>query len=175
MVGGGESPSLAARLARRRRNDIRANEIQMTATPNPHDLDRFVQAQRGVYERALEELRRGRKRSHWMWFIFPQFAGLGRSSTAALYAIQSRAEAQAYLAHPLLGPRLIACMEALLAIEGLTASQILGYPDDLKLRSCATLFAQVTGSDAVFAQVLNRYYGGQADDATLYLLAASSV
>jgi uncharacterized protein (DUF1810 family) len=145
----------------------------MTVTPDPHELDRFVQAQRGVYERALAELRQGRKLSHWMWFIFPQFAGLGRSSTAELYAIQSRAEAQAYLAHPLLGPRLIACMEALLAVEGLTASQIFGYPDDLKLRSCATLFAQIAGPQSAFTQVLDRYYGGQADEQTLRLLTAS--
>ena len=136
-------------------------------------LQRFLDAQDGVYEQALAELRAGRKRSHWMWFVFPQIAGLGHSSTAAYYAIADLAEARAYLAHPLLGARLAECAEALLGVTGRTAHEILGSPDDLKLRSSMTLFAQVAGPDSVFRRVLERYYGGEADARTLDLLASS--
>jgi uncharacterized protein (DUF1810 family) len=138
---------------------------------DPWHLSRFVEAQSDTYERALAELREGRKRSHWMWFVFPQVAGLGLSSMSVRYAISGRPEARAYLVHPVLGPRLRECAEALLALDGTRpATQILGYPDDLKLRSSATLFAQVSPPGSVFHRLLERYFGGRADDATLTLL-----
>jgi uncharacterized protein (DUF1810 family) len=133
------------------------------------DLERFVTAQEGVHGAALAELRAGRKRTHWMWFVFPQIAGLGSSPTARQYAISSLDEARAYLAHPVLGPRLREAAEALLGVEGRTASAILGYPDDLKLRSSMTLFARAAGGPSVFQQVLDRYYDGP-DPRTLALL-----
>lgn len=131
------------------------------------DVDRFVAAQDGIYERALAELRAGNKRSHWMWFVFPQIAGLGASPTARTYALTDLAEARAYLAHPVLGARLAECARALLAVEGRTAGQILGYPDDLKLRSSMTLFARAADDPALFQAVLDKYYGGEPDPATL--------
>ncbi|MGA5298730.1 DUF1810 domain-containing protein [Nucisporomicrobium flavum] len=133
------------------------------------ELERFVQAQDTTYDRALAELRAGSKRSHWMWFVFPQIAGLGSSPTAQRYAIRDLAEARAYLAHPVLGRRLTECAEALLAVEGRTAEQILGYPDDLKLRSSMTLFAEAAGEERAgpFRQVLDRFYDGEPDPATL--------
>jgi len=134
------------------------------------NLQRFVAAQEGVYERALGELRAGRKRTHWMWFVFPQLAGLGFSATAQHYAIADLAEARAYLADPLLGQRLRRCTEALLAHEGLGAREIFGSPDDLKLRSSMTLFVRVAERDSVFGRVLERYYGGAEDPRTLELL-----
>ncbi|TWG11640.1 DUF1810 domain-containing protein [Actinoplanes teichomyceticus] len=134
------------------------------------DLERFVRAQDGgVHEQARAELAAGRKRSHWMWFVFPQLAGLGSSPTAQAYAIRDLAEARAYLAHPVLGPRLTECAEALLAVEGRAAAQILGHPDDLKLRSSMTLFAEAAEDPAVFRRVLGRYYDGP-DPRTLELL-----
>ncbi len=133
------------------------------------DLERFVGAQDGVYERARAELAAGSKRSHWMWFIFPQLAGLGSSPTARVYAIRDLAEARAYLAHPVLGARLTECAETLLGVEGRTASQIFGFPDDLKLRSSMTLFAEAAGDPTVFERVLERYYDGP-DPRTLELL-----
>jgi uncharacterized protein (DUF1810 family) len=132
--------------------------------------DRFVDAQRDVYHQALAEIRAGRKRSHWMWFIFPQIAGLGSSSTSVYYAIPDRAEAEAYLAHPILGPRLIECAEALLVLTGVSATEVFGTPDDLKLRSSATLFAEVSEPGSVFEAVLEKYYGGHRDSRTLELL-----
>jgi uncharacterized protein (DUF1810 family) len=135
------------------------------------DLSRFVQAQQGVYRTALAELRAGSKRSHWMWFVFPQLAGLGHSATARRYAIGSLDEARAYLAHPVLGPRLVEAAAALLAVEGRTAGQILGYPDDLKLRSSMTLFARAADDPGVFQAVLDRYYDGP-DPRTLELLSS---
>src|SRR5262245_16003157 len=111
---------------------------------DPHDLDRFVQAQEGDYERALSEVRSGRKRSHWMWYIFPQYDGLGFSATTRRYSIKSVAEAKAYLAHPVLSARLTEISEAALAVEGRSALEVFGSPDDMKLRSCATLFAHVS-------------------------------
>jgi uncharacterized protein (DUF1810 family) len=136
---------------------------------DPHDLARFLAAQDagGTYDRALAELRAGRKQSHWMWFVFPQIAGLGFSPMAQRYAIASRAEAAAYLAHPALGPRLRACVAALNAIHGRTAREVLGSPDDAKLRSCLTLFAHATADNADFRAALARYYGGAEDPATL--------
>ena len=138
----------------------------------PHNLARFVDAQRDDYDRALAEIRNGRKQSHWMWYIFPQLAGLGRTPTARRYAISNLEEARAYLAHPLLGPRLRDCAEAALAVPGRTAQQIFGSPDNLKLRSCATLFALVSPPDSPYARLLQRYYDGQQDSLTLSLLGS---
>jgi uncharacterized protein (DUF1810 family) len=142
----------------------------MTASQDPYDLNRFIQAQAPVYAQALAEIRAGRKRSHWMWFIFPQLAGLGVSATAQRYAIRSRAGAEAYLAHPMLGPRLRECAEAALAIPSRTARQVFGTPDDLKLRSCATLFAAVSPAGSVFHRLLAHYFADTADERTLALL-----
>jgi uncharacterized protein (DUF1810 family) len=139
---------------------------------DPHDLDRFVRAQRGVYERALAEIRGGRKASHWMWFIFPQLEGLGSSATTRRYSIRSLAEAEAYLGHPVLGPRLAECAEAALGVAGRTAREIFGSPDDLKLRSCATLFARASPAGSVFHRVLDRFFAGTPDPRTLELLRA---
>lgn len=138
--------------------------------PDSHDLDRFVQAQEGAYPAALAEVRAGRKRSHWMWYIFPQFAGLGRSATSAHYAIRSRAEAEAYLEHPVLGPRLREITEAALSVEGRSAHDIFGSPDHLKLRSSATLFAAISPPGSVFERLLEKYFRGEADRRTLDLL-----
>ena len=137
---------------------------------DPFGLSRFVEAQEINYAQALSELRSGRKRSHWMWYVFPQLAGLGNSSMAARYAIKSEDEARAYLAHPVLGPRLIECAETVLAIENRSAHDIFGSPDDLKLRSCATLFARVLPAGSVFEQVLDKYYSSAGDPKTLELL-----
>jgi uncharacterized protein (DUF1810 family) len=134
------------------------------------DLERFAAAQQGVYERALGELRSGRKRSHWMWFVFPQLAGLGRSETARFYGIGGAAEARAYLAHPLLGPRLRECAEALLAHKHQAAEAILGPIDALKLRSSTTLFEAVAEDPAPFAAVLDAFFGGERDAGTLTML-----
>ena len=144
-----------------------------TSTPaDPFHLERFVAAQEGLYEQALAELRKGKKRSHWMWFIFPQIAGLGSSSTARFYAISGAEEARAYRAHPVLGPRLLACAAALLSHGGRSASEIFGSPDDLKLRSSLTLFAAVNDEQAVFKQLLEQFYAGQPDPATLERLSS---
>jgi uncharacterized protein (DUF1810 family) len=137
---------------------------------DPFDLERFVAAQRPLYATALTELRSGDKRTHWMWFVFPQVIGLGASSTARHYAIRSREEARRYLDHPVLGPRLRECAEAILAVEGRTASDIFGYPDDLKLKSSMTLFAGVEGPGSVFERVLAKYCGGRRCERTLELL-----
>jgi uncharacterized protein (DUF1810 family) len=133
------------------------------------DLARFLDAQRGAYDTALAELRAGAKRSHWIWFVFPQLRGLGRSATAEHFGIVSLAEARAYLAHPVLGARLQECAEALVAHSGRSAREILGFPDDLKVRSSMTLFARA-GGPAVCTQVLEEFYDGQEDPATLQLL-----
>jgi uncharacterized protein (DUF1810 family) len=131
-------------------------------------LQRFVEAQDGggTYERALAELRAGRKASHWMWFVFPQRAGLGRSDMSRRYAIASPEEARAYLEHPVLGPRLVECAEALLAHEGASAREILGEVDAVKLRSSMTLFAGVAPGQPAFRRVLERYFDGEPDEAT---------
>ncbi len=138
--------------------------------PDSFDLARFVQAQERDYEQALSEILRGRKQSHWMWYIFPQLAGLGRTSTSIRYAITSAAEAEAYLRDPVLGPRLLEIAQAALAVEGRSALGIFGSPDDMKLRSCATLFASVSPAGSVFEQLLDRYFGGEPDPKTLRLL-----
>ena len=130
------------------------------------DLDRFVSAQAGVYEGVLDELRRGRKTGHWIWFIFPQVAGLGSSSMSQHYAIGSLDEARAYLAHPVLGTRLRECAGIVLDTQGRTASDIFGSLDAMKVRSCMTLFHRAAPDEPVFAQVLERFYGGVADEAT---------
>jgi uncharacterized protein (DUF1810 family) len=135
-----------------------------------YDLSRFVQAQRDDFEQALSEIKNGKKRTHWMWYIFPQIEGLGSSPTARHYSIKSLEEAKAYLDHPILGARLRVCAEAVLRVEGQSASQILGSPDDLKLRSSATLFACVSPPGSVFERVLEKYYEGKRDQATLRLL-----
>jgi len=137
---------------------------------DPHDLARFVAAQEPVFEQVVAELRAGAKASHWMWFVFPQLAGLGSSSTARAYALSGLDEAQAYLAHPVLGPRLREAAELAAAVEGRTASEVFGYPDDLKLRSSMTLFARAAPRDPVFTAVLDRYFGGDPDPRTLELL-----
>jgi uncharacterized protein (DUF1810 family) len=138
---------------------------------DPFNLSRFTLAQVGIYPRVLTELRGGQKRTHWMWYIFPQIDGLGQSTTTKFYAIQSLEEAQLYLEHPVLGPRLRECAEAVLAIEGRTVDEIFGYPDEMKLKSSLTLFASVTDPDSVFARVLKKYFDGERDDRTLQLLA----
>jgi uncharacterized protein (DUF1810 family) len=143
-------------------------------TDDLHNLDRFVQAQASDYERALAEIRNGRKRSHWMWYIFPQFDGLGSSSTSRRYAIKSLAEAEAYLRHPLLGPRLFECTESVLGVKGRSAFEIFGSPDDMKLRSCATLFARVSPAGSVFEELLDQYFQGQRDAKTLGLLGIAT-
>lgn len=145
----------------------------MASADDPYDLDRFVRAQEPDYARALSEVRAGRKRSHWMWYVFPQFAGLGSSPTARLYAIKSVAEAEAYLRHPVLGPRLVECCEAVLGVEGRSAHDIFGSPDDLKLRSCATLFARVSAPGSVFHRLLDQYFAGVPDEKTVCLTDAA--
>ena len=138
-----------------------------------HDLQRFVTAQAGIYDVALAEIRAGRKRSHWMWFVFPQLAGLGSSTTADQYAIRSLAEARAYLDHPILGPRLIDCVQAANAIRERSAVDIFGYPDELKFRSSLTLFGLAAAGPqekAPFQKALDKYCSGQGDRLTLQKL-----
>jgi uncharacterized protein (DUF1810 family) len=137
---------------------------------DPHNLSRFMQAQEDDYDQALAEIRSGRKRSHWMWYIFPQLEGLGFSSTSQRYAIKSIAEAEAYLSHPVLGPRLVECAEAVLRVEGRSAVEIFGSPDEMKLRSCATLFACVAPAGSVFDRLIDKYFQGRRDGKTLRLL-----
>ncbi|WP_304641558.1 DUF1810 domain-containing protein [Pseudomonas sp.] len=137
---------------------------------DPHDLQRFLSAQDGVFDKALAELQAGHKTSHWMWFIFPQLAGLGRSQIAQFYALNDADEARAYLAHPVLGPRLQTCATALLRWDGRSATDILGSPDDLKLRSSMTLFAAVAPDNPVFARVLEVFFKGKGDTRTLNML-----
>jgi uncharacterized protein (DUF1810 family) len=130
-------------------------------------LERFVEAQAPVYDQALGELRAGRKQSHWMWFVFPQIAGLGHSVMAQTYAIQSLEEARAYLAHPLLGSRLRECTQAVVDIEGKSAHEIFGSPDDLKFRSSMTLFAHAAPDERLFRATLEKYFDGEVDALTL--------
>jgi uncharacterized protein (DUF1810 family) len=141
---------------------------------DPYDLDRFVQAQADSYAEALAEVRAGAKRSHWMWYVFPQFDGLGSSSMARKYAIGSESEARAYLEHPVLGPRLLEIAAAVLRVEARTARQIFGGIDELKLRSCMTLYAAVSPPQSVFEQVLAKYFGGAPDARTLELLSKTA-
>lgn len=141
----------------------------MQADADPFDLQRFVDAQHGSYRQALDEIHDGRKQTHWMWFVFPQLRGLGTSSMSQKYAISGPAEARAYLGHPLLGPRLMACFEAVLAAPE-SAGAMFGSPDDSKLRSCATLFAAIAPAEPVFRELLVRKFGGDPDQRTLQLL-----
>lgn len=141
-----------------------------TLGSDPYDLNRFLEAQKEDYAQALSEIQRGRKTSHWMWYIFPQLEGLAFSATSRHYSIKSIEEARAYLDHAVLGQRLLECTEAVMAVEGRSAREIFGSPDDLKLRSCATLFAQVAPPDSVFERLLGKYYGGAGDEKTLDLL-----
>ena len=140
---------------------------------DPHNLNRFVQAQEDDYEQALGELRNGRKQSHWIWYIFPVFDGLWNSSMHKRYSIKSIAEAKAYLAHPVLGPRVRECTEAVLGVEGRTAFEIFG-PDDKKVRSCATLFAFVSPQGSVFERLIGKYYRGERGGKTHRLLELAS-
>lgn len=135
-----------------------------------NDLKRFLDAQANDFERALAEIKRGRKQSHWMWYIFPQIAGLGSSETSRFYAVKDRAEAELYLAHPVLGARLVRISEALLEIEGKTANQIFGSPDDVKLKSSMTLFGSLDDTNPVFQSVLDKYFDGAKDQRTLALI-----
>jgi uncharacterized protein (DUF1810 family) len=135
---------------------------------DPYDLERFVDAQDygGTYDRVLEELRSGRKTGHWIWFVFPQIAGLGLSPTSRAFAVSSLEEAKAYLRHPVLGARLAECARTLMALEGRTAEQVLGSTDAMKLRSSMTLFSRAEPGERLFAEVLDRYFAGRADAAT---------
>jgi uncharacterized protein (DUF1810 family) len=137
---------------------------------DPHELQRFVEAQDRVYSRVVTELRAGRKTSHWMWFIFPQIAGLGSSPMAQRYAIRSLAEATAYLEHGVLGTRLRECTELVLAVQNRDISDIFGYPDDLKFHSSMTLFALADGAPPLFSAAIERYFNGEPDVKTLELL-----
>jgi uncharacterized protein (DUF1810 family) len=138
--------------------------MQMT---DPYDLQRFVDAQNPVYDKVCSELRDGGKRSHWIWFVFPQIEGLGSSQSARKFAISSLAEAAAYLAHPILGARLAECTRLVNRVEGRAIGQIFGYPDDLKFQSSMTLFARATPDNQVFVDALQKYFKGEFDPATL--------
>jgi len=137
---------------------------------DPFDLGRFTSAQEGIYDSVLSELREGNKRTHWMWFIFPQIDGLAHSSTSKYYAIKSIEEARQYLNHPVLGKRLLECAEIVLGVEGRSVSDIFGYPDDLKLKSSMTLFGYVANPGSVFVRILDKYFQGEQDVRTLDLL-----
>jgi uncharacterized protein (DUF1810 family) len=139
----------------------------VTNRQDPYDLQRFVDAQGRVYDTVVAELRGGRKRTHWMWFVFPQLRGLGSSPTAMRFAISSIDEARAYLDHELLGARLRECADLVRQIDGRTAEEIFGWPDDMKLRSSMTLFARATDDNEEFVAVLDKFYGGEEDPATL--------
>jgi len=141
--------------------------------PDRDNLDRFVAAQDAAYQQAIAELQAGRKRSHWMWFIFPQIAGLGSSPAARHYAIHDRGEARAYLDNTVLGPRLVECTETLLRLTGVTAAEVFGHPDDLKLRSSATLFTEISQPGSIFDRLLAKYYDGVRDPLTIERLAQS--
>ncbi len=138
-------------------------------TQDPFDLERFTAAQDGVMDDVVAELRAGRKHSHWMWFVFPQLAALGSSPMAKHYGLRSLTEARAYLDHPVLGERLRRCVGLLLSLQGLSAREVFGRPDDLKLRSCLTLFDLAAPGDDLFRQCLRRYYGGEPDGSTVQL------
>ena len=151
----------------------------MTQAGDAYDLGRFLEAQASCYPRVLEELAAGEKTSHWMWFVFPQLKGLGVSSIARRFGLSGLGEARAYLAHPLLGSRLRECTRTVLTVERRTANEIFGSPDDLKLRSCLTLFAQAAApsparEDRVFGEALAKYYRGEPDPLTLRLLTSSA-
>ena len=137
---------------------------------DPYNLNRFISAQEGIFENVITELGNGRKQTHWMWFIFPQIDGLGFSSTTKYYSIKSGEEARQYLNHPILGVRLLQCAGLVLAVEGKSANEIFGSPDDMKLKSCMTLFARTAGPGSVFTRVLEKYFNGQQDEGTITIL-----
>jgi len=141
-----------------------------SGSDDEYDLNRFFNAQENMYLDVLSELNDGKKRSHWMWFIFPQIAGLGRSDTAKYYAIKNQEEARAYLNHPVLGMRLQECAEIVLNLEGKSIPDIFGYPDDRKFKSSMTLFSCVADQGSIFERVLNKYFHGERDTGTLELL-----
>ncbi len=143
---------------------------EVAGRSDPNELNRFISAQDGIYDRVLAELRGGQKRTHWMWYIFPQIDGLGHSPTTRHYAIKSVEEARRYLSHPVLGARLVECAEAVLAVQGLSASNIFGHPDDWKLQSSMTLFALVAEPHSVFERVLDKYSQGKRDARTLQIV-----
>ncbi len=147
------------------------NRNSINSTDDPFDLDRFLKAQEADYQRALAEIRRGQKESHWMWYIFPQFHGLGESGISKHYSIKSIKEAEEYLRHPILGPRLLESIQATLEVANKTANEIFGSPDDLKLRSCATLFAYISPAESVFDQLIEQHFRGVKDKRTLDLLS----
>src|SRR5262249_46744467 len=140
---------------------------------DPYNLQRFLDAQNPIFDDVCSELRRGGKTSHWMWFVFPQIQGLGRSSTAREFAISSLAEAEAYIMHPVLGPRLRKCAALVAAIQGSSAEEIFGNPDDRKFRSSMTLFAHATPDNQVFVDALEKYFQREFDPLTLQLLKVS--
>jgi uncharacterized protein (DUF1810 family) len=140
---------------------------QSMSVPDPYDLQRFIVAQNSCFERVCNELREGHKQSHWMWFIFPQLQGLGRSPMAIRYAISSKQEGQAYLNHSILGPRLRHCTELVLSVEGRSIQHILGTPDDLKFRSSMTLFMVAASENSLFKEALERYFAGEPDPLTI--------
>jgi uncharacterized protein (DUF1810 family) len=142
----------------------------MTERDDPYNLQRFVDAQQAQYEQVCAELRAGRKRSHWIWFIFPQMRGLGRSEMAEFYGIASRAEAEAYLAHPVLGARLRQCTELAMSAEESSVDELFGYPDNLKFHSSMTLFASLAGETQLFRDALQKFFGGEMDRNTVALL-----
>lgn len=144
----------------------------MCSSDDPYDLHRFVDAQNPVIDQVKRELRSGNKRTHWMWFVFPQVAGLGKSQLAQQYAIASREEAEAYLAHPVLGSRLRDCTAIVNDVEGRTATEIFGSPDDLKFRSSMTLFDAVADDSSLFRTALDQYYHGEPDPKTVQFLSA---
>lgn len=146
---------------------LRRNQLWVIIVNDPHDLQRFVNAQNRVFEQVCSELREGRKKGHWMWSIFPQVKGLGHSLMASQFAISSREEAEAYLKHPILGPRLRECSRLVNLVEGRSIDQIFGYPDNLKFRSSMTLFAHVKAENQVFKDALEKYFGGESDRRTL--------
>lgn len=150
---------------------MRRQVMIMSSSDDPHNLQRFVDAQEPVIDQVKQELRSGRKQSHWMWFIFPQVKGLGKSPTAQKYAISSREEAEAYLAHPVLGQRLRKCTEITNRIEGRTANEIFGSPDDLKFRSSMTLFDAVADDPTPFRTALKKYYDNKVDGNTIQFLS----
>jgi uncharacterized protein (DUF1810 family) len=151
-----------------------AKENDTVDRDDPYELNRFISAQKGVYDHVLAELRDGLKRTHWMWFIFPQIDGLGHSPTTSFYAIKSLDEARKYLSHPVLGARLVESAEAVLAVTGLSASDIFGHPDDWKLQSSMTLFTLVAEPGSAFERVLEKYYQGKRDARTLQILGIRS-
>jgi uncharacterized protein (DUF1810 family) len=150
---------------------VKSNRNEPGTTPDPHDLGRFVVAQDAVYDRVLRELRAGRKTSHWMWFVFPQIAGLGYSSMAQRYAIGGSEEAAAYAEHAVLGARLRECTAIVIGLEGRSAHEVFGSPDDLKFRSSMTLFALCAGEADLFQRALEKYFGGEPDPLTVARLA----